>query len=160
MHKQKRIPWDQSAGAAQNARLHLPALVAAYFAQGREALAGKATDSDLHALRLATKRLRYTLELFRSCYGPGLRTHMAHLRRLQQCLGEVNDCATAARVLANHLKNGSKQRDQLDRFLGQRRLEKSAEFRRIWIQEFDAAGQERGWSTYLARHIRRPARKR
>src|SRR5579863_3547922 len=101
MSKPKRVTWDETAAAAENARRHLPTIVAAYFAEGRELLNGKMKHSDLRALRLSTNRLRYTLELFRSCYGPSLRARMAMLQRLQQALGEINDPATAARILAD-----------------------------------------------------------
>ncbi|MEI9973986.1 MAG: CHAD domain-containing protein [Ignavibacteriota bacterium] len=53
--------------------------------------------AELHVIRLATKRVRYTLELFRPCYGPGLELRITSLQRLQQLLGEVNDCAAAER---------------------------------------------------------------
>jgi CHAD domain-containing protein len=160
MNKLKHIKWDESAAAAQNARRHLPAMVATYFAHGRAALAGKTRNSELHALRILTKRLRYTLELFRTCYGPGFRARLAALRHLQQCLGEVNDCATASRVAAGCSPRRSTQRDRLDRFLTQRGLEKTNEFRRAWTQEFDAPGREKWWTGYLARHARKTGRKR
>ena len=160
MNKLKHVRWEESAGTAQNARQRLPSLVAAYFANGRAVLAGKAKHSDLHALRLATKRLRYTLELFRSCYGPGLRARLAALRRLQQQLGDLNDCVEAARVLKSCAKRTSPQRERLDGFLKQRTLQKSGEFRRLWTGEFDAPGQEQWWTGYLARHVRQPGRKR
>ncbi len=107
-----------------------------------------------------TKRLRYTLELFRSCYGLGLRERLSALRQLQQCLGEVNDCAAARRVLADCVKTNSRQKRQLDQFLEQRCLEKAAEFRRIWTQEFDSAGKQQWWTRYLAQNARSTARKR
>jgi CHAD domain-containing protein len=159
MKKRKPIQWEENSSAAHNARNRLPALVADYFAQGRETIRDQAKASEMHGLRLQTKRLRYTLELFRPCYGPGLRVRLAALRQLQQCLGELNDCAAAGRMLARFVKRGSVQR-QLDQFLTQRGLEKAAEFRRIWTQEFDASGKLQWWTRYLARHARPAPRKR
>src|SRR5690242_15497878 len=158
MSKLKRIKWKEGTASAQNARRELPVLVSDYFTEIRQAVAAKSKPSDLHGLRLLTKRLRYTLELFRPCYGPGLRARIAALRRLQQCLGEVNDCATAAAVLANFSAKNGPQRKTLDRFLRQRGVSKIAEFRREWSQVFDAPGQERWWTVYLAHHTR-PARR-
>jgi CHAD domain-containing protein len=154
MNKRKHIKWDENSGPADNARHHLPALVADYFARVRETIGGQASASEMHALRLLTKRLRYTLELFRPCYGPGLRVRLAALRQLQQCLGEMNDCAAAARMLAGYVKKNSIQQRQLDQFLAQRGFERAAEFRRIWTQEFDAPGKQQWWIRYLARHVR------
>lgn len=157
MSKKGHIRWDENAGAAPNARIHLPALVSAYFVQGRELLAKNPAPAELHALRLASKRLRYTLELFRPCYGPGFRARLDSLRRLQQLLGEINDCATAGAVLAG-LRH-SPQRARVNVFLRQRALRQTEAFCRHWRQVFDAPGQESWWAGYLARHARPPGRK-
>ena len=159
MAKRNLIHWDEKAGAAQNARHQFPALVAAYFAQVREALGHRPEASELHALRLLTKRLRYTLELFRPCYGPGLRARLAALRRIQQCLGEINDCVTVASIVAESSRKESPQRKRIDQFLEQRTQALIEHFRREWIDVFDAPGKERWWTSYLARHARFPARK-
>ena len=156
MGKLKRIKWDEG-GTAQNVKRHLPALVTDYFIQGRQTVARKPTPSQFHALRLRTKHLRYTLEMFRPCYGPGFRVRIAALRRLQQCLGVVNDCATAAGTLARLSRKDTPQRDRLDRFLQQRSVAKIEEFRHEWTKVFDAPGRERWWSSYLTRQARRTA---
>lgn len=119
----------------------------------------KPKSAEWHALRLATKRLRYTLELFRPCYGPGFRTRLAALRRLQQSLGEVNDCARAAEILAAAFGGKSPQRARVEHFLRHRGAAKTEEFRREWTQVFDAPGQERWWTGYLAQRARPPERK-
>jgi CHAD domain-containing protein len=156
MAKRKSIHWDEKAGAAQNAQRELPAIVTAYFAKGREMLDGSLDPSELHALRLLTKRLRYTLELFRPCYGPGFRARIAALRRIQQCLGEINDCVTAAAVVADIFpRSSSPIRKRVDGFLAERSHTLTAEFRRDWTEVFDAPGQERWWTAYLARPRRK-----
>lgn len=160
MSNLKHIKWDEDSGAAYNARQQLPALVGSYFVRVRETLRDRGEKAELHALRLLTKRVRYTLELFRSCYGPGLRARLSALRQLQQCLGEVNDCATAARILAQYSGKNSAQRRQLDQFLAKRALERAAEFRRLWAEEFDAPGAQEWWTRYLVRHARPAPRKR
>jgi CHAD domain-containing protein len=159
MAKLNRIHWNEKAGAAPNASRELPALVTAYFAQGREMLSNSPKASELHALRLLTKRFRYTLELFRTCYGPGLRLRLATLRRIQQCLGEINDCVTVVALLAESSPKSSPQRKRIDQFLEQRSQSLIAEFRREWTEVFDAPGKERWWTSYLTRHARLPARK-
>lgn len=159
MSKPDKRKWDEAAGVAENARQRLPVMVAEYFRQGREILAENPEPARLHALRLATKRLRYTLELFRPCYGPGFRLRMAALRRVQQLLGEANDCASAAAVLRGVSRGRSPQRLNFEQFLQQRGLAKVEEFRRDWNETFDLPGQERWWTGYLARHSRPPGRK-
>ena len=143
MSKRKRAAWEPGVEAAPNARRELPKLAAEYFAEVREALAENPTPAELHRVRLATKRLRYTLELFRPCYGRGLDIRIAALRAVQQLLGKVNDCVAAAKLLAR-----SKQARE---FVERRADEKAAEFRKHWTEVFDAAGQERLWVGFLKR---------
>ena len=159
MSKLHQLKWDQRAGAATNARRELPHLAASYFAQVRALLAGDPSPAKLHRIRLLTKHLRYTLELFRPCYGPGLEARLAALRRIQQLLGEVNDSTAAGRVLSESMSTASPQRARVLRYLEERAAVKSQEFRKDWAEVFDAPGQERWWTTYLARHARTPGRR-
>ncbi|MDQ3745124.1 MAG: CHAD domain-containing protein [Acidobacteriota bacterium] len=46
----------------------------------------------LHKLRIASKRLRYALELFAACRGEALRELAHELARFQTALGELHDC--------------------------------------------------------------------
>ncbi len=159
MSKLHQVRWDERTGAAANARRELPQLAASYFAQVRALLAGDPSAAKLHRLRLLTKRLRYTLELFRPCYGPALETRLAALHRIQQLLGEVNDSAAAGRLLSKSMSPASPQRAHVLHFLEERATVKAQEFRKDWAEVFDAPGQERWWTTYLARHARTPGRR-
>jgi len=159
MSKLHRVAWEERAGAAVNARRELPHLAASYFARVRALLADDPSAPKLHRLRLVTKRLRYTLELFRPCYGPGLDTRLAALRRIQQSLGEVNDSTAAGRLVSKSMSAASPQRARILHFLEERAAAKAEEFRKDWSEVFDAPGQERWWTTYLARHARTPGRR-
>jgi len=159
MSKSRRVTWDEHAEPAKNAHQYLPKLVSGYFARARDLLAHDPDPSRLHSLRLATKRLRYSLELFRPCYRAGLATRIARLRKLQQVLGEINDAAVAQRALAEMLKGASPQRARIKKFLQERGEAKAREFRKHWTEEFDAPGQELWWTSYLTRHSRKPSRK-
>jgi CHAD domain-containing protein len=159
MSKLHQVRWDERTGATANARRELPRLAASYFAQVRALLANDPSPAKLHRLRLLTKRLRFTLELFRPCYGPGLETRLAALRRIQQSLGEVNDSTAAARLISKSMSTASPQRARLLRFLEERAAVKAQEFRKDWAEVFDAPGQEIWWTTYLARHARTPGRR-
>jgi len=137
------------ASASANARRRLPALVRAYFAQVRELLAANPAPPELHAIRLATKRIRYSLELFRPCYGRGLDQRLATLQHLQQLLGEINDCAAAERLIES-LVRPSPARKRVRTFLRRRASAKAAALRREWHGNFDAPGREHWWLQYLA----------
>ena len=46
----------------------------------------------LHEMRIAAKRLRYTLELFQQCWGNSLASYAKRVARVQAALGDVHDC--------------------------------------------------------------------
>ena len=53
-----------------------------------------------HALRIAVKKLRYTLEVYRPLYKNRLRPFLKDLKRVQAILGEIHDCDVWAGILA------------------------------------------------------------
>jgi CHAD domain-containing protein len=144
-----RTAWDESESAAVNARRRLPRMMSEYFAEVREALAGKHSPAALHPIRLASKKVRYTLELFRECYGAaGFDARLRALKDVQTSLGEVNDAVATWRLLASLMPH-SPRRQALREFLKRRAAEKAEEFRAHWTEKFDAAGQERWWTDFL-----------
>ncbi len=142
---------DPSKDAAANARTVLPALASAYFRLGRRVFKQTPEPEDLHRLRLATKRFRYTIELFRPCYGAGLDRRLEALRRIQRCLGDVSDCLAARRLLERLGGEDSPASARVAEFLGARVVRRSAEVRRYWVGTFDAPRQEAAWKSYLVR---------
>jgi CHAD domain-containing protein len=153
MRKSGKLIWNPRLGVSLNARRQLPAMMRGYFAQVRELLTANPKPAELHAIRLATKRVRYTLELFRPCYEAPLEPRIAELQRLQQILGEVNDCAAAEHVI-DGLVAPSLARTRAQSFLRRRAAAKATELRREWRQSFDAPGREHSWLHYLASSAR------
>ena len=94
------LSWDESKPAAESARQVLPKLAARLLLRGpRDRGVDSFASEDLHRLRLNVKRFRYTLELFRPCYGNGLEQRLEALKRMQDHLGAMNDCeATSALI--------------------------------------------------------------
>jgi CHAD domain-containing protein len=157
------IRWNERRSACENARRKLPEYVSSYFAYVREVLAGDPPPRELHQLRLATKRLRYTLELFRPCYGRGLEARIKILRKVQQRLGDVNDAVAAWDLLAKKLGR-SDLRERTRNFLQDRAEKEAREFQREWKRLFEAPGREQWWTEYLSgpkkrasKSMRRPA---
>lgn len=148
----KRLLWDESASASANARVRLPAMLEAYFGQGRK-LVGRSPSSvgPMHPFRLETKALRYTLELFRPCFGPGLEGFLLSLRRIQDCLGALNDYVTTRGLIAGRLPKHAPEREKMERILTARTKRKTLEFRRYWRQTFDKAGEDQRWMNYISR---------
>lgn len=144
-----KIAWDGAATAEHNARGHLPEMLAEYFAAGRELAARDPSAGELHAFRLATKRVRYTLEMFRPVYGRGVEPYIESLRKVQTLLGDVNDCAATRARLDAVLDAGSEERSRVDRFLDERQAALTNDFLKFWREEFDAGGNEARWRAYL-----------
>jgi|SRR5581483_701951 len=143
--------WDDAGSAGENVRAQLPAVVGAYFKAGRKLLAGSATPAELHAFRLKTKRLRYTLELFRVCYGSTMEQRLDALKDIQTLLGDINDCAAALRITTANLPAKSADYAKAERFLQARSKRLTAAFKKHWQTKFDAPGREDWWTSFLAR---------
>jgi CHAD domain-containing protein len=67
-----------------------------------DALETPASDADLHAVRIETKRLRYGAEIFRSVGGAGCQRCLRRATRLQDDLGAQHDAARAGEWLSGH----------------------------------------------------------
>jgi len=154
MIRMPQIEWNKRIGAAANARRALPRLAEQFFSQVGTALSADPDAEQLHRVRLAAKRMRYTLELFRPCYGPALEQRIESLRELQQILGEINDCAVTRRLLASTVR--SPNRAKAERFLTSRQKRKTAELRRLWTTRLGTQSQHDRWLTYLTRNAREP----
>jgi CHAD domain-containing protein len=152
MRKRHGIPWDKTQSAGENARLHLPTLLRAFFALGQSVSTAAAAPAELHAFRLAAKRFRYTLELFRPLYGPGLEKRLEQVRQIQTLLGDRQDCA----VLGERLRRVGNPSDAVITALQdfeRRGAELEDRFRRYWSETFAAQEAEQRWIRYF---VRRP----
>jgi CHAD domain-containing protein len=147
----KRVEWDEAASASANARAGLPAVAQSYFELGRELLDPSSAHSAMHRFRLETKAFRYTLELFRPCFGPALERYLGGLREIQDCLGALNDCAATRDLIAEKLPKHALEREQTEAFLVGQGNRQAARFRRYWRTTFDAPGQQQRWLRYLSR---------
>jgi CHAD domain-containing protein len=152
MGTELNIKWDQHAGPAANARRKLPRMIGAYFSLVREFLADDHPPRRLHQLRLASKRVRYTLELFRPCYPAGLEDRLDALKKLQDRLGEANDAVASEKLLRGALKRQPKVR----KFLEDRAADQAAKFIEHWKETFDAPGREAWWKEFLSKPVTPP----
>jgi CHAD domain-containing protein len=58
----------------------------------RECLADPSDVQRHHAMRIAAKRLRYTMEIYRSAYGKRLEGVLDVMKQIQAYLGDLHDC--------------------------------------------------------------------
>jgi CHAD domain-containing protein len=152
----KRKPrWNESAGIEENVRKVLPRIADKWFRAGEVAMQPDVRWEDMHDFRLLTKRFRYTLEIFKSLYGPSLEARIGQLRKLQTYLGEISDSVTAQSLLAD--VEGA---DAAARALQLRADKKKGELRAFWMRSFEGAGPRTVWKKYLKRYagkVRAPA---
>jgi|GEM_PF-2351508 CHAD domain-containing protein len=62
------------------------------------------TDADLHSLRVAAKKARYTIEIFSSIWPGGLGDYIEKARRFQEAAGNFNDWGTLISYLETEAK--------------------------------------------------------
>ena len=134
------MKWKAGRSAGDNAAAALPKLVEPFFEGGRKASAA-ANQEALHRFRIRVKRFRYTLELFRPCYGPALDRRLETLRRLQSCLGQMGDLNVVVRLAGRSPVAGRARREL---------RAKVGEFQRMW-GAFDREGAAGRWRAYLKR---------
>ncbi|MEO8368580.1 MAG: CHAD domain-containing protein [Candidatus Solibacter sp.] len=141
------LKWSSKYDAEANAKRQLPRIVAQFFAVTRRAIARKSWPRNLHRVRLASKKLRYTLELFHSIYPAALDARLDELKKLQDWLGDANDAAASRKLLGVATL---RRHAVLGEFLKQRADAQAAAFTHYWKETFDAKGQEKWWTDFLA----------
>lgn len=77
-----------------------------------------ANIEDLHAMRIAGKNLRYTMECFSSIYSHELKQHLGIMKNAQETLGSIHDCDVWIAELPLFLE---KERDLTIAYFGRNR---------------------------------------
>lgn len=67
-------------------------------------LADPTNVTELHAMRIAAKRLRYTLELFADALGPETAACIDRIKEFQEVVGDIHDHDVHADILRAHLE--------------------------------------------------------
>jgi CHAD domain-containing protein len=96
--------------------------------------AAEDSDTELHSLRIAAKKLRYTLDLLHH----GDQRHVEQIKELQRRLGDINDYETVRRIATKEAAPKRLLRSLLDKH-----QKKVKAFHRYWEQQF--SGRKREW---------------
>ena len=142
--------WKNSAGLRENLQARVPKAAAAWFERGRAALGPDVPWKEMHEFRLRTKRFRYTLELLRPAYGPGLDCKLKSLKKLQDYLGDINDAVVTAELLS-----AMPDTEDLRQELHVRAEKLTRKLRSYWAETLDASGEEQRWIRYLRQYAAR-----
>jgi CHAD domain-containing protein len=138
-------PEAAEMGALEEvARQTVPRLMQQFFAAGRSTSNGTAPAKQLHELRLAAKKLRYTLEPFAPLHKAVLPARIEQLKKLQGILGDINDLEIVRKMV---LKEDSGRR--LPAELARRRDRRIEEFWAFWKAEFAGAPNLVQWKKDL-----------
>src|SRR5687768_296966 len=136
--------WKPHLDAQENLRRTLPKLAAKYFKSGHRAFEKSRDWDHVHKFRIATKRFRYTLELFEEQYGAELAKRIEELKQLQTLLGDANDCVATAALL-KPLPDTADLRTELAK-KADAKLKKA---RGWWRTHLGSETAERFWISYL-----------
>jgi CHAD domain-containing protein len=74
--------------------------------------------TELHAMRIAAKRVRYEMEIFAPLYPEELKSYLQAIRKAQETLGNVHDCDVWAITLPQFM---DKERRRILKFYGSQR---------------------------------------
>ena len=76
---------DSQVAVGETARRILPQIAADFVERGNAASQAKISPEKLHAFRIASKKFRYTLELFAPLYGPAVNTWLESHKGFKLC---------------------------------------------------------------------------
>jgi len=105
-----QLPLSRDKRLPRAARRMMDRQVARLKKRGRTARS--AEEGDMHRLRIALKKLRYTAEFFAPIYRKRkVKAYLKKLRALQDHLGDLNDTANVRRVVGDLLR-GKARKDE------------------------------------------------
>ena len=84
-----------------------------------EIIGNEEDNTGLHLMRIAAKKLRYTLEAFAPCFGPPFLDAINSVKSIQEYLGQLHDCDVWIEKLKGYLQD-SKNADSLNNLIADR----------------------------------------
>jgi hypothetical protein len=146
--------WRGKRSVKESLRGRMPELVDGWFTAGRLALMPGIPWDQVHRFRLLTKRFRYTLEIFRSAYGPGIERRIENLRELQTLLGDMNDL-----VITSSLLEPLEGTEEIRTRLARKADKKKAQLEALWQRDFEPAARQANWRRYLTQYACRTVKR-
>ncbi len=145
----KLVKPAEAPVASEAASGILPDILKNHLRRGHRAAREDTPEKKLHRFRIATKEMRYTLDMFAPLYGDGIGEIVDRLKKLQTHLGSIHDCAVT-RDLLDDAQSAAGKEDIL-RALEKRRDKKLERFLRDYKRDFGDKEMIHRW-TKLLRH--------
>jgi len=143
---------DHTGEAADKARSVLADSAAQLLRAGDREIGQRATPKRYHHVRLAAKRLRYQVELFREIAPKQADVLLKSVAKLQGVLGDLNDSVTARKLLRDY--SGTKDARRAVKRKQEKLLERAHE---VWEESFAGVKSPEELLGFL--DAKRPARK-
>lgn len=140
---QRSLPASESQPAASTVRAVRAGLAgtgAKVFRIGGKAVRRRPSVRRLHRLRIAAKRFRYALEFYAPLLPASSAALADDMKKVQDWLGEANDCATVIEMAADWPGAGA-----LRKALRKRRRRNIGEFSTYWEKRFGRRADRRRW---------------
>ncbi|MGH2409431.1 MAG: CHAD domain-containing protein, partial [Chloroflexota bacterium] len=113
-----RNPRDHGGTLQAHARRQAIARLADLYGYAHT-IHDEARDKDLHQMRIAAKHLRYTLEIFRICFGPAIEQRIDDIKTIQDKIGQIHDCDVLVELARSQgIALAGRQFDQLTALAG------------------------------------------
>ena len=143
----KLVKQADAPAASDTARDILPPMLKKHLRQGRHAAHEDTPEKELHRFRIATKEIRYTLDLFTPLYGTRIDEITENLKKLQNHLGSIHDCAVTKRLVDE--AQSSAGRKEILREIEKRRTRKMERFLHDYRANFGDEAVLRRWKKAL-----------
>jgi CHAD domain-containing protein len=144
----KTVPTSGRASVTRTAQQTLPRLAEAFFERGHRAAKDKASPAELHQFRLASKKFRYSLELFLPLYGPLLKPALEKIKQVQSLLGDINDCETVRKMILQYKGTGG-----IATWLKSKERKRIEEFQKCWLETLGTEAELRSWKNLLRHSV-------
>ncbi len=95
---------DPTDTIQENAEVIIPARVADLLVW-EKFITNPANVPELHQMRIAAKRLRYTMELFAPFYGQSFKDAIEKVKNVQEAVGDIHDADVLAPEMQRHLRS-------------------------------------------------------
>lgn len=104
----------------------------------------------LHDMRIAVKRLRYSMEFFAKCFGRRYGRCLGGLKTLQELLGDIHDADVLVAYLDERLEEAGERQSVGVQALRDRTCARRAELHQSLIAELDRLRNRNTWQELVA----------